>query len=163
MDLERPLNENGPHLDCTNDDKRDAAMNTRELHDFGVDLVLRKLENAKTKIVTDDKREIFVGEKRERLKVITRTYTPLSARFVDWNSGDEFGWLAVVLRYRDKDRIFVIPRETANNTSRKGSLTSRAKVDRWWPMKVAEDKLADWEDNFGLRIYPLAYDPAGGE
>lgn len=93
----------------------------------------------------------FEGEP-QRISVKSRTYKRGPA-YLEYNIGDKFDWLAIVLlpgNGEEKRRIYLIPRELADQRARKNSPTTKSASQRYWSIQEIPKIFADYEANFRL-------------
>lgn len=93
----------------------------------------------------------FEGEP-QRISVKSRTYKRGPA-YLEYNIGDKFDWLAIVLLPGNgaaKRRIYLIPRELADQRARRNSPTTKSANQRYWSIQEIPEIFADYEANFRL-------------
>jgi hypothetical protein len=97
-----------------------------------------------------------VAQDREplRISVKSRTFKSGSGTYVTYLETDIFDWLAIVLLpggVQNERRIFLIPRELADEKARKDKPSSKTAKERYWRIDEVEKIFAAYEDNFSLR------------
>lgn len=102
------------------------------------------------------------GRPLQRISVKSRTFKRGGDTFVVYNVNDPFDWLAIVLLPGDgisERRIFVVPREVADETCRRDSPTSKGADDRYWRQDQVPTLLAPFKNNFCLSPIGTAGEP----
>jgi len=94
-----------------------------------------------------------LGREPQRISVKSRTFRRGGDAFVDYLATDIFDWLAVVLLpggTETQRRLFVIPRELADETARRNKPTSKVAKARYWRIDQVPELFAAYEGNFTL-------------
>ena len=89
----------------------------------------------------------------QRISVKSRTFKRGSDTFVSYEAKDEFDWLAIVLlpgADQARRRIFVVPRDVADQRASRDRPTSKDADSRYWRQDRISEVLAEYEDNFCL-------------
>lgn len=91
--------------------------------------------------------------KPQRVSVKSRTFKKGPA-YIGYCVTDPFEWLALVILPGDSEtrrRIFVIPREVADEKARRNKPTTKSANERYWSIAEVETIFAAFEGNFSLR------------
>lgn len=89
----------------------------------------------------------------QRISVKSRTFKQGPA-YIGYSVTDPFEWLALVILPGDSEtrrRIFVIPREVADEKARRNKPTTKSANGRYWSIAEVETIFAAFESNFSLR------------
>ena len=90
-----------------------------------------------------------------RISVKFCTYSDKPGSYVGYEPKDHFDFIALVLKYPDRSRTWILPRTIAHTTalnpngSKSGKFTKRE-----WQIKAIEKRFPQYEDNFALRVAP---------
>lgn len=74
--------------------------------------------------------------------------------YIGYRATDSFDWLALVILPEDskmKRKIFVIPRNVADEKAVRNKHTAKSSNERHWSIVEVANVFADFESNFGLR------------
>ncbi len=88
----------------------------------------------------------------QRISVKSRTFKK-GAAFVEYNTNDEFDWLAIVLLPSSQSphrQFFIIPRKTADEFARRNNPNTKFADQRYWRIDELGTKFARFENNFLL-------------
>lgn len=94
-----------------------------------------------------------VGAAPQKISVKSRTFKTGGSTYVEYEDGDDFDWLAVVLLPGGgvtTRRLFVIPRAVADMSARRNSPKSKFPTSRYWRPDEVPQLFAAFENNFGL-------------
>lgn len=89
----------------------------------------------------------------QRISVKSRTFKRGGGTFVYYDSKDQFDWLAIVLLAgadQKNRRIFIIPRDVADQRAKRDKATSKDADSRYWRQDKVAEVLAEFENNFCL-------------
>ena len=92
------------------------------------------------------------GDRPLRISVKSRTFKK-GAVFVSFFVDDQFDWLAIVLLDCDQERkrrVFIIPADFAKRNARRNKPTAKNANERYWRVDEVAERLAKYENNFGL-------------
>ena len=89
-----------------------------------------------------------------RISVKARTFSEKSDYFVEYNSYDQFDWLAVVFLECPGRRTFIIPRDLADKQARRNNEASKLPHSRYWSQKQFRELFALYENNVHLSHPP---------
>ena len=93
------------------------------------------------------------GGPPQRISVKSRTFKRGGGTFVVYNARDQFDWLAIVLlpgADQRNRRIFVVPRNVADDQARKDKPTSKTADERYWRQDEISGRFSAYENNFCL-------------
>ncbi|MAY20774.1 MAG: hypothetical protein CL955_09170 [Erythrobacteraceae bacterium] len=90
----------------------------------------------------------------QRVSVKSRTWKR-GAAYLEYNCHDEFDWLCAVILEGDRRRLFVIPRDVADEHARRDRSPKTAHL-RYYRIDQVSDIFARWENNFELTQNPPA-------
>lgn len=88
----------------------------------------------------------------QRVSVKSRTFKR-GAAYVEYNADDKFDWLAIVLLAGDGEpsrRIYLIPRQLADQKARKNKPATKHAHLRYWSLQEVPRLFAAFEANFVL-------------
>ena len=88
----------------------------------------------------------------QRISVKSRTFKR-GAAYVEYNTGDQFDWLAIVLlpgNGASKRRVYLIPRPLADQKARRNAPTTKYADQRYWSLQEVPKLFAAFEANFVL-------------
>lgn len=99
------------------------------------------------------------GRELQRVSVKSRTFKR-GASFLEYNSRDEFEWLAMVLLPSESEqrnllpaigrKVFIIPRALADEKARQNGPDTKSARQRYWRLDEIPTLFAAFESNFGL-------------
>jgi len=97
-----------------------------------------------------------VKKQPQRISVKSRTFKRGPA-YLSYSMHQDFDWIAIVLLNCDlpnSRRIFLIPREFANEHARRNNPTAKNADERYWRVDEVATKLVRFENNFLLNPNP---------
>jgi hypothetical protein len=95
------------------------------------------------------------GKEPQRISVKSRTFKRGSDAFVTYLETDSFDWIAIVILPAEAEadvgrRIFIIPRDVADDKARRNKPTTKTAKERYWRIDEVAQKFSEFENNFLL-------------